>query len=129
MFSLLQIEEAHNKVKSGADFPNYIKELIKLGVQSFTTYVSDGHTDYNGQNDFILSSDAIYQPKEIHKIYQKDQFIFSLRIHQEGKTDFITFCNDCAINGVNSWKVDLRKMTCTYYDLASNEVIVEKIPQ
>ena len=32
MFTLEQIKLAHSKVKSGADFPAYIKELKALGV-------------------------------------------------------------------------------------------------
>lgn len=31
MFTVEQIETAHAKVKSGADFPNYIKEIKELG--------------------------------------------------------------------------------------------------
>ena len=44
MFTIDQIKEAHSKVKSGADFPQYVQDLIKLGVIHYTTYVRDGHT-------------------------------------------------------------------------------------
>lgn len=33
MFTVEQIEEAHSKVKSGTDFPNYIQEIKNLGVK------------------------------------------------------------------------------------------------
>lgn len=36
MFTIEQIKEAHSKVKSGADFPNYIQDLIILGVKDMT---------------------------------------------------------------------------------------------
>ena len=32
MFTVEQIKAAHSKVKSGADFPSYIKEIKSLGV-------------------------------------------------------------------------------------------------
>jgi hypothetical protein len=32
MFTIEQIKQAHNKVKSGADFPKYIQEIKKLGM-------------------------------------------------------------------------------------------------
>ena len=32
MFTIEQIKNAHAKVKSGADFPTYVQNLIKLGV-------------------------------------------------------------------------------------------------
>lgn len=32
MFTIQQIKDAHSKVKSGADFPAYIQDIKKLGV-------------------------------------------------------------------------------------------------
>lgn len=49
MFTTQQIEQAHEKVKSGADFPKYIQEIKGFGVQSFITFVKDSHTEYFGQ--------------------------------------------------------------------------------
>ncbi|MDR6968468.1 uncharacterized protein YbcV (DUF1398 family) [Flavobacterium arsenatis] len=39
MFTVEQIKQARSKVKSGADFPNYIQDLIELGVLSFETFI------------------------------------------------------------------------------------------
>jgi hypothetical protein len=35
MFTIEQIKQAHVKVKSGADFPAYIKYLKQLGVRYY----------------------------------------------------------------------------------------------
>jgi hypothetical protein len=35
MFTVEQIRAAHNKVKSGADFPAYIQEIKALGVSQY----------------------------------------------------------------------------------------------
>jgi hypothetical protein len=43
MFTLEQIKQAHDKVQTGADFPNYIQDLINLGVEDMTLFVNDGH--------------------------------------------------------------------------------------
>ena len=32
MFTIQQIKDAHSKVKSGADFPKYMQDIIALGV-------------------------------------------------------------------------------------------------
>ena len=56
MFTVKQIKYAHAKVKSGADFPQYIQDIIALGVTSFETFVFDNHTNYYGANDFKTSS-------------------------------------------------------------------------
>ena len=60
MFTLDQIKSAHSKVKSGADFPAYIKEIKQLGVTYYETFVSDGHTVYFGLNDFETAASPKY---------------------------------------------------------------------
>lgn len=128
MFTVSQIENAHSKVKSGADFPRYIQEIKGLGVLGFTTWVKDSHTDYLGANDFKTSSESIYEELEISKTLNLEKFSQQLKAHQRGETDYYTFCKDCAENGVEKWVVCLEKMTCTYYDTFGNEVLIEEIP-
>ena len=36
-FTIGQIKQAHQKMKSGADFPNYIQALKNLGIARFET--------------------------------------------------------------------------------------------
>ncbi|QSE96058.1 DUF1398 domain-containing protein [Fulvivirga lutea] len=128
MFTLDQIKAAHSKVKSGADFPNYINDLKQLGVSNYETYVTDGHTDYFGSNNDVVTSPAKYQPLTIAKQSDFEQFKNDLKAHQNGKTDYPTFCADCAKSGITKWVVDIRQMTCTYYDQNRKEALVEKIP-
>ena len=52
-----------------------------------------------------------------------------LKEHQQGKTDYLTFIGLCAKLGIEKWEVYMDKMTCTYYDKAGNEILVEQIPQ
>ncbi len=128
MFTIDQIKLAHSKVKSGADFPNYIQDLYKLGIIYYTTYVNDGHTDYLGQNNFIVSTESGAKKRFIADSSNGNQFKLDLKAHQAGKTDYVTFCNDCANSGIEKWSVDLVKMTCTYFDKAENIILVEVIP-
>jgi len=128
MFTVDQINEAHAKVKSGADFPNYIQDLIKLGVTGFETFVTDGHTVYFGADGFKIQSSAISAVLKIADESDKLQFQEDLKDHQQGKTNYQTFCLDCAWCGVEKWVVDMAKMTCIYYDKAGNELLAEAIP-
>ena len=128
MFTLEQIKTAHSKVKSGADFPAYIQDLKKLGVTYYETFVSDGHTNYFGTNDFKTTAPAKYEALSITETTDADTFKSDLKAHQQGKTNYPTFCHDCAKSGVEKWVVCLEKMTCTYYDKAENEILVEVIP-
>ena len=128
MFTIEQINKAHSSGTSGADFPRYVQDIIKLGVTGFEVFVNDGHSLYFGNEGFKIQSGESYPPLEVMDYTDKDQFFLDLRATQQGKTDFLTFCSDCAKSGVARWIVNLSKMTCTYYNKAGNEILVETIP-
>ena len=128
MFTIQQIKEAHSKVKSGADFPKYMQDIIALGVTSFETFVFDNHTNYYGVNDFQTSSIGFSETLTIADESNVEQFKSDLKSHQQGNTDYMTFLNDCAKSGVEKWIVMMDKMTCSYYDKVGNEMVVEVIP-
>lgn len=129
MFTLEQIEQAHAKVKSGADFPNYIQEIKAFGVTGFETWVKDSHTDYFGDESYRVQSKSKYEDLIISAQFDKEAFITQLKAHQEGKTDYYTFCKDCSATGIEKWRVQLDNMTCIYYDKSGSEILVEEIPQ
>jgi len=128
MFTIDQIKAAHSKVKSGAEFPAYIREIKAMGVTHYETYVSDGHIDYHGSMDYTAKVPAKYEVLLIAGSADTEQFKADLKDHQQGKTDFLTFIRRCAALGIEKWEVCMDKMTCTYYDKAGNEVLVEGIP-
>ncbi|MHA7609831.1 DUF1398 domain-containing protein [Elizabethkingia meningoseptica] len=128
MFTLQEIKAAHSKVKSGADFPAYIQDLKKLGIIYYDTFVADGHADYYGTDDYKISSPAVYDSLPVTERLNKEQFKADLKAHQNGNTDYFTFCNDAAKSGVHKWEMCLQKMDCTYYDHAGNEILKEKVP-
>lgn len=128
MFIIDQIKEAHSKVKSGADYPNYVQALIKLGVTSYGTYVSDGHAEYFGKNNYSIQSGAKYPAIQVAEKSAIEKFKQYLKIHQQGETDFPTFCKHSAETGVEKWVVDTDEMTCTYYDKTGNKMLEEAIP-
>jgi len=128
MFTVQQIHEAHSKVKSGADFPKYMQDIIALGVTSFETFVFDNHTNYYGKDNYQTSSEGFLEPLTIADKSNIEQFKADLKAHQQGKTDYLTFLNDCAKSGVKKWIVVMDKMTCSYYDKDGNEMVVEVIP-
>tara|TARA_R110000796_G_scaffold71409_3_gene162022 strand:+ start:8091 stop:8480 length:390 start_codon:yes stop_codon:yes gene_type:complete len=129
MFTVEQIKAAHSKVKSGADFPAYIKEIKSLGVTHYEAYVTDGHIDYHGGNDYTAKVPAKYDSFVITDTVKSEEFKAALMAHQQGKTDFLTFIKMCAAVGIEKWAICMDKMTCTYYDRKGNEILVEEIPQ
>ena len=128
MFTLEQIKAAHDKVQSGEDFPTYIQELIQLGVKGYDTIVSDGRVSYYGEDDLRASTEKKYEVLPIATTFNKERFIEFLVMHQDGQTDYYTFCQHAAQSGIASWRIDILEMSCTYMDASSNPVLIEKIP-
>jgi uncharacterized protein YbcV (DUF1398 family) len=129
MFTVEQIKAAHSKVKSGADFPKYIQEIKQLGVMDYITWVTDGHTEYFGENGFKATSQPNYASLEIAAQRDKPQFVQYLKNHQQGGSDYPTFSRQAAETGIEKWVVSLEAMICVYYDRAGGEVLAEAIPR
>jgi uncharacterized protein YbcV (DUF1398 family) len=129
-FTIEQIKTEHQKVKSGADFPRYIQALKDLGVSHYTSYISDNNIDYfDSQNQLTATTRGKDEAvRSVSGIVNLDQFKSRLKLHQQGGTDYATFCHDCAENGIEGWNMDLNKMTCSYFDKTGNEVLIEQVP-
>jgi uncharacterized protein YbcV (DUF1398 family) len=128
MFTMEKLKAAHAKVKTGADYPNYIQVIIGLGVTGYETYVSNGNTVYFGAGHFKIESGPKYIANSVAENSDPGEFLKNLKAHQQGKTNFPSFCLDCAKTGVEKWTVDMSEMTCTYYDKAGTIMLIESIP-
>lgn len=129
MFTLQQIKTAHARVKSGADFPNYIQEIKSYGLKKYVFSVVNGATTYYGESGHQVMAPAIYEPQTINPIASSAELSHIIRIHQEGKTDFLTFCRQAAEAGVKQWVIDTERMLCVYEDIDGRQMIAEPIPE
>ncbi len=128
MFTLQQIADTHARVRSGANFPAYVRDMGALGVDAYELYVSDGHARYFGADGFTISSDARPEALKIAGLGSSADLQAALRIHQQGGTDYDTFCRDAAAAGVEKWTVNMRELRCSYSDQAGNILLTEEIP-
>ncbi|MBK8489321.1 MAG: DUF1398 domain-containing protein [Saprospirales bacterium] len=129
MFTSEQIHEAFAKVKSGADFPRFVQDLKKMGVTHYDNFVSDGRTICYGQKDFTLIGDSKYPDMNVNDISSADKLKHAISIHQQGQTDYLTFCQQAADAGVEKWITHMIEMTVTYLDKEGKKLIVEPIQQ
>jgi uncharacterized protein YbcV (DUF1398 family) len=129
MFTLQQMKAAHAKVKSGADFPGYVHEIKQLGLLHYDFLVKNGQTGYHGANGLQINGEAIYPEKAISIQSSPIAVRQIIAEHQQGKSNFLTFCQLAADAGVQKWVVDTQAMMCTYYDLAGNSMVAEPIPE
>ncbi|MGQ7856032.1 DUF1398 domain-containing protein [Pedobacter sp. WC2501] len=128
MFNIENIRAAESKIKTGADFPQFIKEIKELGVKRNDVYVSNGLSIYFDDEDNAqqVSPDE-YPTLVINEESSAGKLEHALEVHQQGETDYITFCKQAADAGVEKWVTDLEEMTCTYLDTEGNELVREKI--
>ena len=91
MFTIQQIKETHARVQRGADFPQYVQDLIQLGLRHYDNFVSDGHVIYFGENDFNLTDGAKYPAMEVSDASDTQKLKHYLKIHQQGETNYPTF--------------------------------------
>ncbi|TCC90240.1 DUF1398 domain-containing protein [Pedobacter frigiditerrae] len=129
MLNLEEIHIAESKVKSGADFPAFIQEIKAMGVTRNDVYVINGMSTYFGTGDEAVQGPPIYEDLIIEPESSISGIREALKIHQNGETDYQTFCRQAAAAGVEKWVTDLNEMTVIYIDMAGNELVVEKIPE
>ena len=129
MFTIEQIHQAFGKVKSGADFPQFVQDLKEIGVTHYDNFVSDGRTKYYGKNDFTLDGESKYTEMEVNDISSSDSLKQAISIHQQGQTDYPTFCKQAADAGVEKWTTHMIEMTVTYLDKKGHKLTVETIPK
>ena len=128
MFALTQIQYTHARVQSWVDFPQYIQDLKDLWVRSYTIFVSDGHAEYQGDDDYTITSPAKYKSLIISNTTDKEWFVANLKLHQQGGSNYMTFCQHAAQAGITKRVLNMTDMTCRYYDSDDQDVVVETIP-
>lgn len=129
MFTLQQLKAAHGRVKTGADFPRYIQEIKALGLLTYEFMVEDGSIIYHGAEDHRVEAPAIYEPLNINHTASPEALRHTIAIHQQGQTDFLTFCRQAAEAGVEKWVIDTQQMVCSYHDVVGRIMVAEPIPE
>ncbi|TDR30670.1 DUF1398 domain-containing protein [Hydromonas duriensis] len=128
MLTLEIIAQTHAKVKSGADFPRYVQDLKALGMSHYDFYVTDGHSEYFSVDGTRLDAPAKYETKTITSPANANALRHTITIHQQGQTDFLTFCQQAADAGVQYWRTDIVNLKCIYLDSTGQDILIEPIP-
>ena len=56
MFTLEQINQIHDRLGRAESLAQYVKALNALGVETYDSYIMDGHSEYIGNNGPIVST-------------------------------------------------------------------------
>ncbi len=127
MFTEQMITEAHAKMKSGADYPAYVAELKAMGIIRYDFMADTGMNVYYG-NDQRVEVAPKYASLPVADVASPAKLRHTIEIHQQGQTDFMTFCLQATASGVQKWVSDLEEMAVIYMDKGGNEILREPIP-
>lgn len=129
MFTIEQVHNAFSKVKSGADFPQFVQDLKTIGITHYDNFVSDGRTKYYGADYSTIDGEAKYPIMDANEISSAAKLKHAISIHQQGQTDYPTFCKQAADAGVDKWTTHMIEMTVSYLDKNGIKLTVEPIPK
>ena len=114
MFTKETILAAQARVKSGADYPHLVQELKGMGIRSYVHFVAEGSNVYQGEGGHSVTIGHAPEPIPVADQPSAAAFRHSLTLHQQGKTDYPTFCRQAGEAGVDKWTSDLAAMTGTF---------------
>ncbi|HDC6346551.1 TPA: DUF1398 family protein [Staphylococcus aureus] len=127
-FTLSAIQQAHQQF-TGVDFPKLFKAFKDMGMTYNIVNIQDGTATYVHQSEDDIVTSSV---KSNHPVAQKSNKTIVQDVstrHQQGQTDFETFCDEMAEAGIYKWHIDIQAGTCTYIDLQDQAVISELIPK
>lgn len=128
MFTAEQITAITSKARTGADYPQLVRDLKTLGVQRYDHFVADGSNTYYGADEHAVTIAAEQEQLLINEDSSAEKLSETIRDHQAGKTDYPTFCHQAAHAGVEKWVADLEQLEVRYIAKNGKTLLTEPIP-
>lgn len=127
-FKLSAIQQAHQQF-TGVDFPKLFKVFKDMGMTYNIVNIQDGTATYVHQSEDDIVTSSVKSNHPVAPSSNQSIVQDVLTRHQQGQTDFETFCDEMAQAGIYKWHIDIQAGTCTYIDLQEQAIISELIPQ
>src|SRR5690348_2914908 len=65
MFTIQQINDLHDRLGNMETFAQYVRALKSIGVETFDSYLSDGHSEFFGIDGYTVASPAAHEQLSI----------------------------------------------------------------
>ncbi|HEA6672345.1 TPA: DUF1398 family protein [Staphylococcus aureus] len=127
-FKLSAIQQAHQQF-TGVDFPKLFKAFKDMGMTYNIVNIQDDTATYVHQSEDDIVTSSVKSNHPVAPSSNQSIVQDVLTRHQQGQTDFETFCDEMAQAGIYKWHIDIQAGTCTYIDLQEQAIISELIPQ
>ena len=127
MFTLEQITGIHDRLGTKETLGDYLRALRDIGVTTYDSYVTDGHSEYFGADGQMLVGPAFHETFVVAGTCDREQFLQYMRRVEQGEVGYHEMSRALAEHGVEKWTFDTEKLTITYLDKAGNELLGESL--
>jgi uncharacterized protein YbcV (DUF1398 family) len=127
VFTMAQIDDLHARLGRADALADYLRGLAAIGVVRFESFVTDGHSEFVGDDGHRVVSPAHHDVFVVAQVSDRDAFLEQLKRHLDGETTYVEMSKGLADCGVKSWVADTTALTMTYYDQAGAALLVEKV--
>jgi uncharacterized protein YbcV (DUF1398 family) len=127
MFTIEQIHDIHDRLGTMERIPDYVRALSAIGVESYDSYLSDGHSEYFAADGRSVLSAAVHEVLPVADASDREKVVEHLDLHQLGRTSYLEMSKGLADCGVEKWTVDTNAMTLTYIDKHGRGLVTEAI--
>jgi uncharacterized protein YbcV (DUF1398 family) len=127
MFTLEQITDIHDRLGNRDTLGDYLRALRDIGVETYDSYITDGHSEYFGADGQKLVGPAFHESFAIAETCDREQLLQYMQQVEQGGVGYEEMSKALADNGVEKWQFDTEKLTITYLNKVGNALLDEKI--
>jgi uncharacterized protein YbcV (DUF1398 family) len=106
MFTIEQINNLHDRLGTMEAFADYVRALRSLGVETYHSYLVDGHSEYFGTDDYTVRSPAAHENLPVADTSNREAFLDHLHRHNQHQTSYLEMSKGLAESGIEKWTVE-----------------------
>jgi uncharacterized protein YbcV (DUF1398 family) len=122
-----QIRKIHDELGNVETLASYLKALRAVGVSTYASFVSDGHSEYVCLDGETLILEAVHETFIVADKADKEQFAATMDLTESGKLGYVEMSKRLADSGIERWMFDTKELTISYLDKAENIIRKESI--
>jgi hypothetical protein len=83
-----------------------VQALNSHGVETYDSYLTDGHSEYFGIDGFTVKSPAAHEKLSIAETSRREEFLEHLNLHNQHATTHLEMSKGFAESGIEKWTVE-----------------------
>lgn len=124
-----QIDDLHTRLGKAETLFEYARALHAIGVETYDSYLTDGHSEYFGKDGYKVVSPPYHESLSVADTSNKEQFLKYMQLVEQGGLGYLEMSNVLADSGIEKWTVNTAEATMTYCDKSGNKLLVERLDE